>query len=572
MITEIIELNAPQQLSVINDAKNEVDIEGRGTGKSYKIGWEINKIVRNMPRSISSITGRTYGQIYTRTLPSTLKFLEKLGYEKDKDFKIGGQPDKRLGFAEPYEKITKKGFENFISFANGTGFMMLSQERSGSSRGPNLDREIVDEALTLNKERYDEEVSPANRGNEEHFGFKAPKRVKQHHGFRYVSSMPYTREQMWLLRYGDYYMAEAGIPIFDIWNRIVKLQLQVIDAAIAEDKRLFKDIWNETVRLKKQIAPFVSKDGLLFTLANAFDNVQNLGMSYIIREYKKQSLLTFMIEILNWIIDKVEDCYYPLDSQRHIYYDAYNDDFIRGVAENSNWDADQLSTSDCRFDLDCDPNRPLEIVPDWGAKINLFSIGQERNYNFATKMVEPVDCTINEFHIKPNDAKDVPINDLVDMFCDYYKEHPCRDLFYFRDRYGDHRQPNAKNSKPYNEQAIERLERHGWRVEARVHKGMEPPQHDKYLLWSNILKGNDPRYPKWIINGRKCKYTIISMNNTRVIEKDGKFDKDKSSERKDTILPEEATHFGDAVDKRIWTKYGEILYRSGNSTFVSPRL
>jgi hypothetical protein len=568
MITELIELNGPQQLSVINDAQSEVDIEGRGTGKSYKIGWEINQIVRNMPRSISSITGRTFGQMYTRTLPSTLKFLEKLGYEKDIDFKIGGRPPK--GFIEPYEKVTK--YDNFISFSNGTGFLMLSQERAGSARGPNLDREIVDEALTLNKERYDEEVSPANRGNEEHFGFKSPKRIKQHHGFRYVSSMPYTREQMWLLRYGDYYMEEAGIPIFDIWNRIVKLQLQVIDAAIAGDKRLFKDIWNETVRLKKQIAPFVSKDGLLFTLANAFDNVQNLGMSYIVREYKKQSLLTFMIEILNWIIDKVEDCYYPLDSQRHVYYDAYNDDFIRGVAENSNWDADKLSTPDCRFDLDCDPNRPLEIVPDWGAKINLFSIGQERNYNFATKMVEPVDCTINEFHIKPQDAKSVPVDDLVDMFCDYYKEHPCRDLYYFRDRYGDHRQPNVKNSKPYNEQAIERLEKNGWRVTARVHKGMEPPQHDKYLLWSNILKGNDPRYPKWIINGRNCKYTIISMNNTRVIEKDGKFEKDKSSERKDKILPEEATHFGDAVDKRIWTKYGEILYRSGSSTFVSPRL
>lgn len=568
MITELIELNGPQQLSVINDAKNEVDIEGRGTGKSYKIGWEINQIVRNMPRSISSITGRTYGQLLTRTLPSTLKFLEKLGYEKDIDFVIGVKPPRT--FIEPYEKIAS--YKNLISFSNGTCFLMLSQERAGSARGPNLDREIVDEALTLNKERYDEEVSPANRGNEEHFGFKSPKRVKQHHGFRYVSSMPYTREQMWLLRYGDYYMAEAGIPLFDIWNRIVKLQLQVIDAAIAGDKRLFKDIWNETVRLKKQIAPFVSKDGLLFTLANAFDNVQNLGMSYIIREYKKQSLLTFMIEILNWIIDKVEDCYYPLDSQKHIYYDAYNDDFIRGVAENSNWDADQLSTSDSRFDLDCDPNRPLEIVPDWGAKINLFSIGQERNYNFVTKLVEPVDCIINEFHIKPQDARSVPVDDLVDMFCDYYKEHPCRDLFYFRDRYGDHRQPNVKNSKPYNEQAIERLEKRGWRVTARVHKGMEPPQHDKYLLWSNILKGNDPRYPKVIINGRNCKFTIISMNNTRVIEKDGKFEKDKSSERKDTILPEEATHFGDAVDKRIWTKYGEILYRSGSSTFVSPRL
>lgn len=118
MITELIDLNAPQQLSVINDAKSEVDIHGRGTGKSYIIGWEINQIVRTMPRSITAITGRTFGQVLTRTLPSTLKFLEKLGYEKEKDFKIGGKPPK--SFIEPYEKVTK--FENFISFANGTGF------------------------------------------------------------------------------------------------------------------------------------------------------------------------------------------------------------------------------------------------------------------------------------------------------------------------------------------------------------------------------------------------------------------------------------------------------------------
>jgi hypothetical protein len=566
MITELIDLNAPQQLSVINDAKSEVDIHGRGTGKSYIIGWEMNNIVRSMPRSVSAITGRTFGQIYTRTLPSTLKFLEKLGYEKDKDFKIGGKPNR--GWIEPYEKIIK--YENFISFSNGTGFLMLSQERLGSARGPNLDREIVDEALTLNKARYDEEVSPANRGNEEHFGFKSPKRVKQHHGFRYVSSMPYTREQMWLLNYGNYYKEEAGIEIFDIWNRIVKLQLQLIAAYKDEDKRLFKDIWNETVRLKKKIAPFVSKDGVLFTLANAFDNIQNLGMSYIVREYDKQYLLTFMVEILNWIIDQIEDCYYSLDSAIHIYYDAYNDDYIRGIAEDSNWDVSKLENETCQFDLDCDPNRPLDIVPDWGSKIALFSVAQERNYNFVTRIVEPVDCTINEFFVKA-DTPGVMIDDLVDKVCNYYNAHPTRKITYYRDRYGDSRQPNAKNSKTYNEQAIDRFLRNGWDVITKVHKGMEPPQHDKYLLWQNILKGKDPRFPKFIINGRRCKYTIISMNNTKVIDKEGKFEKDKKSEHKKSILPEEATHFGDAVDKRMWTKYGQLL-QLNQSTFVSPRI
>ena len=278
-----------------------------------------------------------------------------------------------------------------------------------------------------------------------------------------------------------------------------------------------------------------------------------------------------MIEILNWIVDKVEDCYYHLDPQKHIYYDAYDDDFIRGVAENTNWDADALETPDCRFDLDCDPGKPLELVFDWGAKINLMSVGQERNYNFATKMIQPVDCFINEFYNKPDETPQVMIHDLVDQFCNYYRPHPTKEIFYFHDRYGDNRQPNVKSSKSYNAQAIDRLIYHGWTVESRHHSGMEPPQHDKYLLWMNIFKGDDPRFPLVIFNGKNCKYTLISMNNTKVIEKNGKFDKDKSSERSKKILPEEATHFGDAADKRIWTKYGSALHRY-TSTFVNPRI
>ena len=568
MIVNPVMLNKPQLRSVFHNAPNEVNIEGRGTGKSYKIGWEINQIVRTMPRSVTAITGRTFGQIYTRTLPSSLKFLELLGYQKDKDYKIGTKPPAQ--WIKPYETITK--YDNFISFSNGTGFLLLSQEREGSARGPNIDREIVDEAITLHKDRYDQEVSPANRGNEEHFGKFSNNPVPQHHGFRYVSSMPYAQDQKWLLDYGNYYQQEAGIFLFDIWNRIVKLQIQLIQAKHADDNKLFKDIWNEIVRLKNKITPFVSKSGVLFVLANAFDNLKNLGIGYIMREYDKQSMLTFMIEILNWIIDKVEDCYYHLDSQKHVYYDAYDDDYIRTMATDSEYDISTMNPANCQFDLDCDPSRALEVVPDWGSNINLFSVGQERNYNFVTKIIEPCDCFINEFFNKPQEINKVMITDLVDQFCDYYKNHPTKQVIYFRDKYGDHRQPNVKNSLSYNNQAIALFKTKGWAVIPKSHAGMEPPQHDKYLLWMNILKAEDPRFPKVIFNGKNCKFTLISMNNTKVIERNGKFDKDKNSERSQKILPEEATHFSDAADKRIWTKYGKTLYTRASGTYVNPRL
>lgn len=570
-MSELIKLNRVQQISVLLSARNKVDIWGRGTGKSFLVGWDVNSVNRTMPRAITAVTGQTYGQLLTRTLPSTFKFLESLGYKKHIDktnpgnYVIGVKPPAH--FLQPLEKVMR--YDNVISFSNGNALLMLSQDRAGSARGPNVDYEILDEALTIDKEQYDQETSPTNRGNEEIWGTRSRRPVPWHHGFHYVSSMPFLTNQKWLLEYGEYYEKEAGIPLFSVWNRIVKLQLQLIDAKKNEDKKLFKDIWNETVRLRKQILPFISKDGMMFTLANAFDNLENVGLSYIIREFDKQTLLTFLIEIMNMILDKVEDCYYNIDDQRHVYYNASNDSFIRDLAENSSWDMDKLSSPDSRFDMDCNPNKPLEIAPDWGAKISLFSVSQESDFDFVSKKAAPVDAVINEFYIKPGSSSSVMIDELVDDFSDYYKYQVNREIRYYHDRYGDSRQPNAKSAKSYNEQAVERLQHNGWIVTHVLHKGMEPPQHDKYLLWANILKGVDPRFPQVRFNGSKCKFTLISMNNTRVIDKDGKFTKDKRSERNESILPEEATHFGDAVDKRIWTKYGELLIK--RSSFVDPR-
>lgn len=574
---EYVGLNKPQQQSILLGPKNKVDIWGRGTGKSHQVGWDINQCNRIMPRCLVSVTGITYGQLLTRTLPSSFKFLEKIGYKKDEgkanpgNYVICRKPPPH--FNTPLEPIMK--YENAISFANGTTLLLLSQDRAGSARGPNVDYELLDEGLTIDKKRYDEETSPTNRGNEELWGKKSQHPVEWHHGFHYVSSMPYTNDQKWLLEFGKYY-EQKGIRIFEIWNRIVKLQMQVIQAKKEDDNKEFKNIWNECVRLKKQIQPFVNItnkndqfDGTLFTLANAFDNIDNVGLSYILREYEKQTLLTFMIEIMNMVMDKVEDCYYHIDDQKHIYYNATDDSFIRDYAEDTKWNFEKLGTPDSRFDLDCHAQSPLEISFDWGSKISLLSVGQERNWDFVTKLANKTDNFINEFYVKPGQSEKVMIHELIDQFCNYYRYHVSKSVLFYHDRYGDNKLPNS--SKTFNETAVERLQKNKWTVIHKLHRGMEPPHHDKYLLWGNILKESGPQYPKIRFNGSKCKYTLISMNNTQVIDKGGKFEKDKSSEKKDSgVLPEEATHFGDAADKRIWTKYGTLLKYA--SSFVPARI
>ena len=568
---EQLVLNPAQMAYLMLQARDKYVIYSRGTGKSFIVGAEVDENVRLMPRGVTTLAQATYGQALTKTLPSTFKLLEQLGYKrydtktKQGDYVVCRTPPE--GWYRPYEHLMS--FEHCITFSNGHALYILTQD--GNSRGPNADFNITDEALTLDKEQFDQEVAPTNRGNEHIFGRRSKNPIYKHHGNAFFSSMPYEPEQKWLLEPAAYYEEERGIHLFDVWNRIVKLQMQLIDAKLAEDKTLFREIWNETIRLRRTITPFVSADGTLFILASIFDNIANVGLSYIMNQYKVMDRLSFMIEILNFIVDKIDHCYYNLD-ERHRYYNATNDSYIRDFAENSDFSWQQLAQTDSRMDADCNPNQPIEVAFDWGSSASFMEVAQPSHFDFVTKQLYPkriVDNTINEFFVKRSEESDTEVNALVDKFCHYYRYHPCKQLHMYRDRYGDARRANSK--KTYNESAIERFERNGWTVRQFVHRGIEPPQHDKYLLWSYITAETDERYPLKRFNASKCKYILISMNNTQVRTNSmGRFEKDKRSERNGSILPEEATHFGDCVDKRIWTKYGDILTR--RTTFVDVRL
>lgn len=537
-----------------------VTIESRGTGKSADMGFTLDRLNRYMPGAVIAITGVTFGQLLTKTLPSTFKMLNKMGYERDVNFVVGKKP--LPWFSDSYEMISK--FDNIISFSNGTRYALVSQTEKGSGRGANTNYEIVDEAALIDKEQYDAEVSPTNRGNDEYF-----KRLPFNHGFKFSSSMPATKKGRYLLDYAKYYEEEKGVPIFDVWNRIVKMQLELL--TITGPKQ-FAELWNEISRVRQKITPFISKDGVLFTLANVFDNLQNVGLSYLKREQKKLPPLIFLIEMMNYFFDKVEDCFYSINEDKQLYYTGLNDQKLIELAHNTNYDIEALSVQSSVYDNDCNPSLPLEIVPDWQGSIDLFCVCQERNFDYAKNIVTQRKCHnfINEFFVKPDENDNILIDELCSQFTNYYKHHQKRVVHYYRDRYGDSRNPNVVNSKSFNAQAIEYLKKKGWDVIEHVHKGMEPPMSDKYLLWGMLLKEADEKLPLIRFNASKCKYTLISMNNAMLKDADGKLVKDKSSERKTSgVLPEEATHFSDAADKIVWTKYGSMIKPS--SSFIPYR-
>lgn len=561
-----VKTNYAQLPGLMLNPKHHISVEGRGTGKSFDIGFTIDKLVRHMPKGISSLTGQTFGQLLTRTLPSSLKLLQQIGYQKDVNFVVGKMPPRY--FDSSYEEINQ--FKNFISFSNGFRLALISQNDPGSGRGCNIDYEMTDETLTIKKEQYDHEVAPANRGNLEYFGKDSDNPVPFHHGSKHSTSMPPTKEGRWVLDYAKYYEEEKGIQLFHIWNRIVKMQLDLLDIT---DPKQFAELWNEIARMRAKIAPFISKDGVLFTLANAFDNIEMLGLSYIKEQRSKMPSLIFLIEIMNYLFDKIEDCFYNIIESKHIYYNGSDDALMMMTASDSNFDFDKFNLKSSIYDRDCDPNVSLEIVPDWQGAISLFCVCQERNFDFVHNTVSKKKCFnfINEFYVKPDENSNVVIDQLCKEFSEYYKHHKNRELVYYRDRYGDSRNPNQVNSISFNQQAINKLKSHGWKIRELVHKGMEPPQSDKYLLWGHLLIEDRLDLPLIRFNGQKCHYTLISMNNAGLKDAAGKLEKDKSTEKKTSgVLPEESTHFSDAADKIVWTRYGERMKTSGGNSSGAP--
>ena len=565
--------NRSQLPGLLFDARCEVSVAGRGTGKSFAIGFKMDHNIRRMPRSVTAITGVTYGQLLTRTLPSSFKLLNQMGYQKDVNYVIGKRPPSY--FRDSYESLNK--FDNIISFSNGTRFAMISQSESGSGRGANTDYEILDEALLIDREQYNNEVVPTNRGNNEFFGSKSADPVTQHHGYAYFTSMPTSKSGRWILELADYYLHERGIRLFDIWNRVVSLHIDILDVARAyrhareggsqqlrdEARSEFVNRWNEIERLRHQISPFVSRDGLLFTVSNAFDNLDMLGISYILNSQDTMPNLIFLVEIMNMYIDKVTDCFYSINDAKQVYYSGLDPQRLSEFAASTNYDWNRLQTTDSSLDRDTDPSLPLEIAFDWGSSICLMVVDQERHWDFNANCASPdriCQTQVNEFFVKPDTTSTVMIKELIGKFTAYYAPHSNKTVYFYKDKYGDHRNPASINSKTFNELAEEALRQAGWHVVMRSHRKMEPSYSDRYNLWSVVLSETNPSFPLWRINGDRCRYTLISMNNARAKTVDNRLVKDKASERPDSgILPEEATHFSDARDKLMWTKYGEHL-------------
>ena len=531
-----IPFNLPQLTFALLKPSGAKNIWSRGTGKSFIIAWLIHIVVKNMPRASWVIVGKSYKQLLTRTLPSTISTLEEVfGYKRDVDFLIRKKPTPKQHFLRP--RIEPLDYDHCIIFKNGTFFHLVSLDGGGSTiRGLSTDGSIGDEALQINKEKYDSEVSPTNRGHLRYYDH-----VPWHHGNFFFSSMGYGPDFKWMRDGGNYYLKD-GFNFKAIREEIVNLELKLIDEA--HEKPQMAKLWKQITDLKKQLRWYKNKAGELYMEADVFDNIENVGWKYIKQQRRDMLDFFFMVEMLNWMADVIENGFYAsLSRTDHGYSSRFNNTFI-GAQE---YGSEALKNPDCRMDEDLIPGQPLRLSADWGSKINSLTVCQ---YLLSVNTLR---------FLKNLYVKGQILDRLADDFCNYYEPHKasCKNILFTYGHDGNTKMANSNLT--YAQQFAKILEAKGWNV--IMTRDKVPLSHmERMLLWNRVLKNTsdakagkpvDNTLPLVEFNLDNCNETFISMQNAPVKEGKNGIEKNKNSERSTSIPQEEATHLSDTADYQL---------------------
>jgi len=517
--------NVPQLRSAIVDAPFETFIAGRGTGKTEGvIATKSIKRLDTMRRCRGVFQGATFQQLLTRTLPPVIKGWEKLGYKLGVHYLIGQKPPdkwKRMWKWEgPYQLPLK--YDYFISWWSGSGISLLSQDNIGSANGISIDWIMGDEAKLLNHDRLKDELYPANRGL-----IKAFANDPHHHGITFTSDMPVGTSGRWLLDQAENSDNEKV-------NELMKLDasLQFIRSVLAGDcseserKKLLKDY--ATI---EAIMNHLRQDLVFYHEASTLDNIDGLGVQFIRQLMRDMDDFTFNTTILNRKPRKIDDGFYPdLNEEKHGYFD-----YDYHAFEKRGYDFEALSNAGAEWDADYDSNKVLHIAIDNNRRLTPMVVAQRVN-GFEIR-------GINSFWSEPP----YKIQDTVDKFCEYYKFHQKRVVYFWYDHtliaeFG--------HSGSASDEVIRRLRYHDFIVIPR-YIGQAIGHSKRYSMWGHLLS-EDGYYPfTFRYNRDKCEHWINSMFLTPAVKvKDG-FGKDKSAEKDPKFPALDAPHFGEAGDMLV---------------------
>lgn len=280
----------------------------------------------------------------------------------------------------------------------------------------------------------------------------------------------------------------------------------------------------------------------LFLCRPSTDNIANLGKPYYRNLKRILSPLMYAIEIENYRVKMLSGGFYPsFNEDIHTYYNSYEySDKMPTLSKLSSF----VATS-----TDYDPAKDLCISFDFGAKVTAMIVAQEQGDKL--RVIDMFAANENTINADPDAPKHLLQNVLSGFTKAYGKHKKVVEI------YGDHTGHNRTDKSETSYAIVEAsLRKAGLTIINKVTTKHNPAHSKKYYIINQILAETNAQCPKLRINLNTCKDLILSIQVSPVLDD---YQKDKRSERRADLLPSQQTHYSDALDYLLVSKYGHLF-------------
>lgn len=532
--------HAPQLEANCVPASVSLNLWGRGTGKTYGLtGQRSYFFVVSMPKSIGAIGCPSFQHMMEHIFPQILKSWKTIGLREGEDFVCFKEPPAE--WDQPH--LTIKDYKRVISFRNGSAIKLFSFNYNSLTNGDSIDWVIIDEARLCKEEKVVQSLK-CLRGNEEYFGH-----LSQHKSVTFVSDMPHTVSEFWLLEY----LKQVDKVRETRVKQLVKDKAYCQGKLLKEKRgKIYKNAW---AKLIADIDSEMNKLCIDFTyvsLASSLENIYVLGIQTLKNWKRTDTDIEFRMAVLNEIPQQVKNCYYSqLNPDRSRYYSP---------KPQQESDIDYLAKKNWTWDGDIDLNQGLYIAMDYNSDITCLSVGQMEGNTIKL---------LKSFYVTTK-RKDVVVD-----FYEYYKDllDAGTEVYYFFDNTAIVTDADKAIDESYAAKTVSEL---GWLGVSVTPIHLTQTTHSwRYSMWESILSGGDDNHPfdfKYNFdNNEDWEYAAQHTRVENRITKDGKaiFGKDKSDEKKRKIPPEKTTHLTECVD--TLTIGLMMLYNEGDMEPVEGR-
>lgn len=494
---------------------------GRGTGKTVgALAPWMSRIAESMPGHLSGIFGKTFEHLDNNIMPKLLLGLQEAGYIKDVHYVVGTKPPKNW---QPCLYPIKK-YDRTLTWHTGTTFQQVSLFEKGSANAFDFQSGIFDEAKYMDQQQLEDEVFPTFRGFDHIFGHKPEYLAKI---FATDKLEDYMKIK-WILdkrKLMDHKRVET----------VLKLQMCLNDleaeSAIAGVRR--KIIISRDRRAINQRLQMLRRDMIYVSEAKAIDNVKNLGKKWFADKKRMMSDYEFSVAIDNKDPSMAAQGFYPGLSPHNLYEDNISNDYLE--------------------------EKPFFIAMDYQHSISPMTVAQVHTLHGEVK---PSVNFINEFY----ELHPKGLEDTIDAFCNHYRHHRAKVVYYIYDHtaVGD-----RVSAKPVKDIVVTTFRKKGWSV-VECYTGQAPKHFMKYEKMKNWMEEKQATQLRNIrFNQAKCIYTMISMQGSGTIIKNGQTQKNKQYElthRYPKVDQRETTHFSDCVDMVLWYFFGLTSVQQASNT------